>query len=135
MVASRSTIAVNQDVKKQLEEAQRIFEQRVRVPTGSLSQQVFLECSAQLSLALLEALEKATNATPTEPNAEQVRREADKILQGIRSQTMFRQLAVTQREAKEAADAMKAALAAIGIVGLIVGAAVASAALAPRKKG
>src|SRR3989442_582670 len=59
MAITRTTVAIRQDFKQQLDQMQRTFEKKLDLPEASLSPQVFLYGAASLGVRLLEAVDAA----------------------------------------------------------------------------
>ena len=123
MTVARTTVAIRQDFKQQLDLMQKSFEKKLDLPQGSLSPQVFLYGASSLGLRLLEAIDAAKDGHAKVPGPDELRQNARETWDLIRTETMRLQIGVSQQEFEERKQAAAGLSAAAILGGLILGAA------------
>jgi len=127
MAIARTTVAIRQDFKQQLDQMQRTFEKKLDLPEASLSPQVFLYGAASLGVRLLEAVDAAKEGRAKVPGPEEIRQNARETWDLIRTETMRLQIGVNQEEVDQRKQLVAGLAAAAIFGGLILGAAALAA--------
>ena len=127
MAVQRTTVAIRQDFKQQLDQMQRVFERKLDLPAASLSPQVFLYGASSLGVRLLEALDAAKEGRAKIPSTEEIRQNAGETWDSIRTEVMRLQIGVNQEELDQRKQVVAGLAAAAVLGGLILGAAALAA--------
>jgi len=123
MSVPRTTVAIRQDFKQQLDQMQKTFEKKLDLPDASLSPQVFLYGAASLGIGLLEAIEAAKEGRAKVPSPDEVRQNARETWDFIRTETMRLQIGINQEERDRRKQLVNGLVGAAILGGLILGAA------------